>query len=98
MSSASSTSIFSRSASLSFIVVFSCQVCPLVIVARVCVGIIIIFFIPFIPAFPRNTARIGTFPKVAKQPTAFIAEFLLHDPQCYTHRSFLLLIFWHDSQ
>src|SRR5258707_10148066 len=60
----------------------------LFIVAKVgVVGIIVIFFIPFIPTFPHDAVRIGTFPKVAEQPTALGAEFLLHDPHCYTHRT-----------
>src|SRR5258707_8378049 len=65
---------------LQLIVVFSHQVCPLVIVARVGVWVVLLVIIPCSPAFPRDTARIGTFPKVAEQPTALIAEFRVHDP------------------
>src|SRR5258707_8557676 len=66
---------------LQLIVIFSCQVCPLVVVARVSVGIVLfVVFIPCSPTFPHNTAKIGTFPKVAEQPAALIAEFIVHDP------------------
>src|SRR5258708_30763781 len=57
-------------------------------------GIILLIFIPFIPAFPRNAVRIGTFPKVAEQPAALVAEFRVHDPNRVTHPACLL---WFDS-
>src|SRR6266851_5151935 len=78
-----------------FIVIFPHQIGLLVIVAKVgVVWIIVIFFIPFVPTFPHNTARIGTFPKVAKKPAALIAEFGVHEPHVEAvHPSFLVAYF-----